>query len=75
MGIRHGIVATAMVVALAPAGVRADGIQGRWSIGVQGGTDLELSGTVHEGGNGTVLGLATAVASSPTSASPLARAS
>jgi hypothetical protein len=61
MGIRHGIVATAMVVALAPAGVRADGIQGRWSIGVQGGTDLELSGNVHEGGNGTVLGLATAV--------------
>ena len=61
MGIRHGIVATAMVVALAPAGVRADGIQGRWSIGLQGGTDLELSGNVHEGVSGTVLGLATAV--------------
>jgi hypothetical protein len=62
MAIRFGILAAAAVVAaLAPTAVRADGIQGRWSIGLQGGTDLELSGNVHEGGSGTVLGLATAV--------------
>jgi len=39
----------------------AEGIQGRWSVAFQGGTDLELSGNVHEGGSGTVLGLPTRV--------------
>lgn len=61
MSIRSKVLALAAVAALLPAGVRAEGIEGRWSIGLQGGTDLELSGNVHEGGNGTVLGLATVV--------------
>jgi hypothetical protein len=39
----------------------AEGIQGRWSLAFQGGTDLELSGDVHDGGSGTVLNLPTQV--------------
>jgi hypothetical protein len=61
MSIRSNVLALAAVAALVPAAARAEGIKGRWSVGLQGGTDLELSGNVHEGGNGTVLGLATAV--------------
>jgi hypothetical protein len=39
----------------------AEGIEGRWSLALQGGTDLELSGEVHDGGSGTVLDLQTQV--------------
>jgi hypothetical protein len=43
------------------AAAHAEGIEGRWSLSLQGGTDIELSGNVHEGGSGTVLGLPTSV--------------
>jgi len=39
----------------------AQGIEGRWSLAFQGGTDLELGGDVHDGGSGTVLSLPTSV--------------
>jgi hypothetical protein len=39
----------------------AEGIEGRWSVAFQGGTDLELGGDVHDGGSGTVLTLPTRV--------------
>ena len=61
MSTRSSLLAFAVAVSLAPAAARAEGIQGRWSVGLQGGTDIELSGNVHEGGSGTVLGLATSV--------------
>lgn len=44
-----------------PALAGAQGLEGRWSIALQGGTDLELSGNVHEGGTGRVLSLPTTV--------------
>lgn len=61
MSIRSSLLAVAAMAALLPAGTRAEGLEGRWSVGFQGGTDAELSGNVHEGGNGTILGLATQV--------------
>jgi hypothetical protein len=58
-------IASAVMVAVAaawmPAAAGAEGIQGRVSVSLQGGTDLELSGNVHEGGSGSVLGLPTSV--------------
>jgi hypothetical protein len=36
-------------------------MEGRVSLSLQGGTDLELSGNVHEAGSGTVLALPTSV--------------
>ncbi len=54
--------AAALAVAgLWPALAGAQGLEGRWSLAFQGGTDLELSGNVHEGGTGTVLNLPTSV--------------
>jgi hypothetical protein len=61
MSIRIGLVAAAAALCLAPV-AHAEGIRGRWSVGLQGGSDIELSGNVHEGGSGTVLGLSTNVA-------------
>jgi hypothetical protein len=61
MSLRRSLLAAAAVAALAPAASRAEGIEGRWSLSFQGGTDVELSGNVHEGGAGTVLGLPTNV--------------
>jgi hypothetical protein len=54
----------AVMIALAagaPALAGAEGIEGRVSLSLQGGTDFELSGNVHEAGSGTVLGLPTSV--------------
>jgi hypothetical protein len=39
----------------------AQGVDGRWSVAFQGGTDIELGGDVHDAGSGTVLGLPTSV--------------
>ena len=61
MGLGRTLSAVAVISVLVPAASRADGIEGRWSIALQGGTDLELSGNVHEGGSGTVLALPTSV--------------
>jgi len=60
MSIRTGLIAAAAAVCLVTA-AHAEGIQGRWSVGLQGGSDIELSGNVHEGGSGTVLQLPTNV--------------
>lgn len=54
----------AAVALLVPANGRAadgTGIGGRWSVSLQGGTDLELSGDYQGAGKGAVLGLATTV--------------
>jgi len=63
MKIRKAVLsaAAAASVALVPAVASAQGIEGRWSIALQGGTDVELGGNVHEGGSGTVLTLPTSV--------------
>ena len=61
MKLRNMLLAAAAVVALVPAGAGAEGIEGRWSVSLQGGTDIELSGNVHDGGSGTVLALPTSV--------------
>jgi hypothetical protein len=61
MSLHRTLLAAAAVAALVPAAARAEGIEGRWSLSFQGGTDLELSGKVHEGGSGTVLALPTSV--------------
>jgi hypothetical protein len=61
MGFRRTLSALAMLCVAVPAASRAEGIQGRWSLALQGGTDVELSGNVHEGGSGTVLALPTKV--------------
>lgn len=61
MKLHKMMLATAAVVALVPAGANAEGIEGRWSFSLQGGTDIELSGNVHDGGSGTVLALPTSV--------------
>jgi hypothetical protein len=61
MTIRRTLAAIAAAAVLFPAVGRAEGLKGRWSVALQGGTDLELSGNVHEGGSGRVLGLPTNV--------------
>ena len=61
MKLHKMMLAAAAVVALVPAGASAEGIEGRWSVSLQGGTDIELSGNVHEAGSGTVLALPTSV--------------
>lgn len=50
-----------MVAGLLPVGASAEDLKGRWSVAFQGGLDLELSGDLHGGGSGTVLGLPTSV--------------
>ena len=61
MNLHRTLLAAAAVTALVPAAARAEGIEGRWSLSLQGGTDLEVSGNVHEAGSGTVLALPTNV--------------
>ena len=61
MSLRRALLSAAACSLLVPAASRAEGIEGRWSLALQGGTDVELSGNVHEGGSGTVLGLPTSV--------------
>jgi len=62
MDSRFAVLALASLAPLTVAApVRADGLQGRWSLGLQAGSDAELSGSVHQGGTGTVLGLPTEV--------------
>ena len=60
MNIRKMMLAAA-VAAIVPVAASAEGIEGRWSVSLQGGTDIELSGNVHEAGSGTVLALPTNV--------------
>lgn len=56
-----GLLAVLGLSATARAQEGPSPIQGRWSLSFRGGADLPLSGNVHAGGVGTVLGLPTAV--------------
>jgi hypothetical protein len=60
MDIRKAVLIAAAAAWL-PATAGAEGMEGRVSLSLQGGTDLELSGNVHEAGSGTVLALPTSV--------------
>ena len=61
MSLRSSLFAIAAAAVLVPVSAQAEGMEGRWSLSLQGGTDLEVSGNVHEGGSGTVLTLPTSV--------------
>jgi hypothetical protein len=61
MSARNTLAAAFAVAIAVPALAGAEGIQGRWSVGLQGGTDIEASGDVHLAGSGTVLALPTVV--------------
>lgn len=58
---RKQMIGLALTLAALPGVAGADGIQGRWSVALGGGTDLELSGDVHTAGAGSVLSLPTQV--------------
>jgi hypothetical protein len=51
----------AVLVAPASALAQSEGIRGTWTATVRGGSALPLTGDVHNGGTGTVLGLPTTV--------------
>ncbi len=53
--------AVALLVAPTPAQAQNEGIKGTWTVAVRGGSFLPLSGDVHTGGSGSVLGLPTTV--------------
>ena len=61
MKIHAAVMTFALGAAVVPASASAEDLKGRWSVAFQGGTDLELSGNLHEGGSGTVLALPTTV--------------
>src|SRR5512145_763958 len=64
MSNRRSVVVAAAALALALPGLaHAADMKGKWSLALQGGTDLELSGNVHEAGSGQVLSLPTVVES------------
>jgi hypothetical protein len=44
-----------------PAGAWAEGLEGKWSLSVSAGTELDLAGDVHTAGSGRVLNLPTTV--------------
>jgi len=57
MNARRTLLAVAATASLLPGSAEAqDIIMGRWSILLQGGTDLELSGDVMTDGSGPLLG-------------------
>jgi hypothetical protein len=56
-----GLLAMLGLSATARAQEGTSPIEGRWSLSFRGGPDLPLSGNVHGGGAGTVLGLPTTV--------------
>jgi hypothetical protein len=61
MRLDRNVVAAVAAAAVLGGSAQAQELRGRWSLAFQGGTDLELRGDVHDGGTGTVLGLATSV--------------
>ena len=61
MGKTGFMVVVALLSAPAAAIGQDDGIRGRWSATFSGGAALLAGGEFHEGGSGTVLGLATTV--------------
>jgi len=63
MSTRSFVIAALAAAVLVPAAARAEDLKGHWSLGLQGGTDIELSGNVHTAGSGSVLALPTEVQS------------
>jgi len=61
MRIHSIVMGMALGLALAPATVQAQGVEGHWSVTFEAGGDFQAGGTVHQGGTGTVLGLPTTV--------------
>lgn len=59
--VHHAMLAVATSALLWPGSASAEGLERRWSVAFQGGTDLHLGGDVHQGGSGTVLTLPTRV--------------
>jgi hypothetical protein len=55
------IVSAMAAMLVLPLTARAEDIEGKWSVSLEGGTDLELSGDVHGAGTGEVLSLPTSV--------------
>ena len=56
MKARGWLTATVLFAVLAPGAGWADGIEGRFTVAVQGGTQSELSSVFIKGGSGTLLG-------------------
>jgi hypothetical protein len=56
MQARGWLTATVLCVCLAPVEGRAEGIEGRFSLAFQGGTQSEISGDMLKGASGTLLG-------------------
>ena len=56
-----GTLAVIGMAIAAPAAAQQDGVQGQWSLSVSGGAQLPVGGEFHQGGQGLVLGLPTAV--------------
>jgi hypothetical protein len=55
------VLAVALLLAPAVASAQEEGVRGRWSVTFSGGTAVPAGGEFHEGGSGSVLGLATTV--------------
>jgi len=56
MQARGWLTATVLFVSLAPVSGRAEGIEGRFTVAFQGGTQSEISGDLLKGVSGTLLG-------------------
>lgn len=56
-----GMVAAALLVSPLAAQAQDDSVKGKFSVTLRGGAETTASGDLHEGGRGTVLGLATSV--------------
>jgi hypothetical protein len=55
------VLAAALLTAPGAASAQEEGVRGRWSVTLSGGTAVPTGGEFHEGGRGTVLGLPTIV--------------
>lgn len=56
-----GIVAAALLLSPLAAQAQDDSVKGKFSVTLRGGLETTVNGDLHEGGRGTVLGLATSV--------------
>ena len=55
------VLAAAILLTPALASAQEEGVRGRWSVTLTGGAAVPVGGEFHEGGSGSVLGLATSV--------------
>lgn len=59
--VAFGLVAAALLISPLAAQAQDDSVKGKFSVTLRGGLETTASGDLHEGGRGTVLGLATSV--------------